>query len=55
MVHVSQKGMTKAGVQRSFTYMAPPGNWAHWDEATLQFNLPCSQIWLTINTVFTEQ
>lgn len=43
MVHVSQKGMTKAGVQRSFTYMAPPGNWAHLDEATLQFNLPCSQ------------
>lgn len=36
MVHVSQKGITKAGVQRSFTYMAPPGNWAHWDEATLQ-------------------
>lgn len=55
MGHVSQKGMTKAGVQRSFTYMAPLGNWAHWDEATLQFNLPCSQIWLTINTVSTEQ
>lgn len=44
MVHVSQKGMTKAGIQRSFTYMAPPRNWADWDEAALQFNLPCSQL-----------
>lgn len=44
MVHVSQKGMTKAGIQRSFTYMAPPRNWADPDEATLQFNLPCSQL-----------
>lgn len=33
---VPQTGMTKAGFQRSFTYTAPPGSWADWDEAILQ-------------------